>query len=222
MQSDKQLYAATIRGSAFGLVMFLAWVSVPIFVALLLERPTTTTTITVQHVTGIAILVPAFFWQRRCYAGVSFKGAFSRKDCMIGLAMVIAAYVFTEAANFIQGVPLEPWLGFLSEASPAELVSIALVVIVVVPISEELAFRHFFLSVVPFNRGGTYMVVAVLLTAALFTWMHSYEYWATNALMFVLAIIFAAARIKSGGLLLPIILHGSASATGLSIILLKI
>lgn len=222
MQTDKQLYAVTKKGAALGLMMFLLWAFVPSFVVLLLNEPSTTTRIIVQHLAGIAILAPVFLWQSQRCAGLDFKGVFSIRGCVIGLAVVLVAYAATEAANFIQDVPLEPWLGFISEARPAELMLIALVVIIVVPISEELAFRHFFLSVVPFNRGGSYKVVAVILSATVFTLMHSYEYWATNALMFFLAIVFAVARIKSGGLLLPMILHGFASSIGLGIILLKL
>ena len=83
------------------------------------------------------------------------------------------------------------------------------------PIVEELAFRHFILSTLPFNSSVWISWTAVTATALLFVYAHSYIYLTTNLLIFAVAMIFGIARVRSGGLLLPIGLHAYAIAFGL-------
>lgn len=59
--------------------------------------------------------------------------------------------------------------------------------------------------------------VAVIVTAGIFAWAHSqYDHWPTTALIGALGIILALARIRTGGILVPMVLHGSAEIIGLT------
>lgn len=84
------------------------------------------------------------------------------------------------------------------------------------PIVEELAFRHFILSVLPFNASVWMSHVAVATMALFFVSAHGYIYLSTNVVIFVVALILGFARVRSGGLLLPIGLHAYAIALGLA------
>jgi len=221
MTVSKRRYGESWRGAAFCLVAFSVWVIVPALVSLQVGAMSTSARLAAQHITGILILGPLYLLQSRYFQGLGGRGAISRRAYVTGLTAVAALYAISEIIEWVQGIPLEPWLSFVTNADLSQLIFIALLAIVVAPISEELAFRHFLLAALPFKRNRFYTVSAVLVGATVFMLMHSYEFWVTNVLMFLLAVVFAIARIKTGGLLLPILLHGAAGALGMTIILIR-
>nr|WP_080398351.1 CPBP family intramembrane glutamic endopeptidase [Burkholderia pseudomallei] len=83
------------------------------------------------------------------------------------------------------------------------------------PIVEELAFRHFLLSVLPFRANRIAASIAVVATALYFSHVHDYQYWTTDAEIFLVGVLLAIARIRSNGLLLPVALHAYAIAVAL-------
>lgn len=221
MTGKKWGYAEGWGGAAFCLFAFVLWVAVPTLVLLYVGEVGTTERVAVQHVTGIAVLVPLFLLQRRFVHGLPVVGAVSGRICLAALLTVAALYAVTELIEWLQDIPLEPWLSFVTNANASQLAVIAVLAIIAAPISEELAFRHFLLAALPFKRNLLYAFLTVLGGAFVFMLMHSYEFWMTNLLMFLLAIVFAIARIRTGGLIVPILMHGTASAIGLTIILIK-
>lgn len=73
------------------------------------------------------------------------------------------------------------------------------------PIVEELALRHFLLSILPFKANRKIAVVAVVTTTRLFSVQHRhYDNLTTYLLLFALGVVFAWARIRSNGIALPI------------------
>ncbi|WP_258307694.1 CPBP family intramembrane glutamic endopeptidase [Pantoea ananatis] len=87
-------------------------------------------------------------------------------------------------------------------------------IIVLAPVGEEILFRGVLLNVFRTTHAWT-MWVGVVIIALLFTSFHSqYQNLSTLAEMMALSAIFAWARIRSGGLLLPILLHSFASILG--------
>jgi uncharacterized protein len=97
-----------------------------------------------------------------------------------------------------------------------QVVVLVVSLILLPPIVEELAFRHFILSAFPFNANVRVTWIAVIATALLFANVHQYIYPTTQVLMFAVAMIFGYARVQSGGLLLPIGLHAYAIALALA------
>ncbi|MGU8077254.1 CPBP family intramembrane glutamic endopeptidase [Burkholderia pyrrocinia] len=83
------------------------------------------------------------------------------------------------------------------------------------PIVEELAFRHFLLSILPFRANRTVATIAAIATAVYFSHVHDYQHWTTDAEIFLVGVILAIARIRTNGMLLPIALHAYTIALAL-------
>lgn len=88
------------------------------------------------------------------------------------------------------------------------------VAVVVAPIVEEVFFRHFFLRAFPYARSTGWTIVAVAVTSVFFSVVHlQYTCSVSFVSLFLLGVVYAYARIVSGGLLLPILLHAAYNAT---------
>nr|WP_276616295.1 CPBP family intramembrane glutamic endopeptidase [Pseudomonas syringae] len=84
------------------------------------------------------------------------------------------------------------------------------------PVSEELLYRHFVIGVFPLHH-RTWQWVAVLFTGGLFVVAHSqYDHWPTILLIAVLGVMFAIARVRTGGILVPVAMHCAAEVIGMS------
>ena len=85
----------------------------------------------------------------------------------------------------------------------------------IAPLGEELAFRHFLLNLFPFRK-PLWAGVAIVVTALAFASIHlQYTFKSTVVLLFVLALMLAYARVKTGGLLVPMAMHACASLLAL-------
>lgn len=152
-----------------------------------------------------------------CFPDIRFVGNVRREYVICGVLAVSLLYIVA------YGIAL--WLGQAREATmvslydlktPAQNVVMITSLLVLPPIVEELAFRHFLLSVLPFKINRTIAVIAVIATAALFSLQHwHYDYLTTYLLLFALGIVFSLARIRSNGVVLPIVLHSYAIAFAL-------
>lgn len=167
-----------------------------------------------------AVLLVAVLWlQKRLRPRHSLMGTIKRRHLVIGLVSVLAAYAVSIGVSIYLGFGREltmQGLGFGKSGSQYLLMIISLLTLP--PIVEEIAFRHFILGALPFKSNAYTATSAVIMSAAFFMYAHfkSYSFWPTHALMLSLGLIFAVARIQSGGLSLPIILHSSAVAIALS------
>lgn len=104
----------------------------------------------------------------------------------------------------------------LSELSTAQIVLFLSMLLVFPPLSEELLYRHFLIRLFP-SRGRSWQCVAVIITAALFVLLHGqYKNWTSFLLLGCLGVIFDVARIASGGLLAPVLLHSFAEVAGMT------
>ena len=87
-------------------------------------------------------------------------------------------------------------------------------ILVLAPVGEEILFRGVLLNVFRTTHAWT-LWVGVVIISLVFASVHSqYQNLSTLAEMVALSGIFAWARIRSGGLLLPILLHSFASVLG--------
>ncbi|EMV3983133.1 CPBP family intramembrane metalloprotease, partial [Escherichia coli] len=90
-----------------------------------------------------------------------------------------------------------------------------LAVFILAPLNEEILFRGIMLNVFRSRYRWT-MWLGALITSLLFAAAHSqYQNLLTLAEMFLVGMITSAARIRSGGLLLPVLLHMEATVLGL-------
>ncbi|WP_157825354.1 CPBP family intramembrane glutamic endopeptidase [Rahnella sp. AA] len=101
----------------------------------------------------------------------------------------------------------EPWVAdYLKFSSTADM-TLILTLLVIAPIGEEIVFRGFFLQAF-LLWGGKVASAGIVISAAFFTMIHwQYSDPVTFVSLFMIAVLLAYARIKSGGLMLPVILH---------------
>ncbi|KVL32097.1 hypothetical protein WS98_21370 [Burkholderia territorii] len=142
------------------------------------------------------------------FPDLQFVGTWGRRDLVIGTTTLSALYFAVTALEYWMGQPREAIMASLYQfKTPPQIVVFVTALLVLPPIVEELAFRHFLLSVLPFRKNRIVAVIAVVTTALYFSHAHGYQHWTTNVEMFVVGVVLAIARIRSNGLLLPVALH---------------
>lgn len=161
------------------------------------------------------------FLRRNPLAGHAFKGAhFSYKALWLGLTSVVAVYLLAYNYAALVNQPPEPFMlqfmTLLGAGSLADRVLLTSMVIVLAPFGEELAFRHFLLNLFPFRK-PLWAAVAMVVSALAFAAIHlQYTFKSTVVLLFILALMLAYARIRTGGLLVPMAMHACASTLALA------
>lgn len=129
------------------------------------------------------------------------------------------AAFFVAAVVLMQGIWLSIGWGEVTRILPADGILIGLFVIVVAaPVFEEVIFRGLLHRVFEVGAGRAAVAVQVTLSATAFAAFHV-AYWQTwaLALVFVAGLIFAIARVRSGGILLPIALHALMNAVAVGV-----
>lgn len=122
--------------------------------------------------------------------------------CAIILSVFVAAF---DTLSTALGKPvITQWmLDIYSQAKSLPLLWLA--IIVAAPLSEEFIFRGFLLTGVQHSPAGA--TVAVILSSALWAAIHAQYDLYGIAMIFVVGLLFGYVRIKSGSLLLCILLH---------------
>lgn len=175
------------------------------------------------HLAGCAAIGGLYlFLRRKPLAGNAFRGEhFSAKALWLGLSSVVVVYLL--AYNYAAWVnqPPEPFMlqfmTLLGAGSPVDRLLLAGMVIILAPLGEELAFRHFLLNLFPFKK-PLWALVAIVVTALAFASIHlQYTFTSTVVLLFILALMLAYARVKTGGLLVPMAMHACASGLALGL-----
>lgn len=120
-----------------------------------------------------------------------------------GVALLLLNALITGVTNWLE---LEP-MDFMNElaSSASSLWLLVFVIVVVVPIYEELMFRGFIWSALAGTRLGVWGTS--IITSIIFALVHG-QYGVIEWVgIFLLAMLFSLARIRSGSLLLPMTLH---------------
>lgn len=136
--------------------------------------------------------------------GLMPLGKISLRDMSIpGLALLGLTVIFQ-----IFGQP-EPWIESLLQPSTLTQILLVITLCVLAPISEEIIFRGFLLNAgIGFGHKGR--LLAIVMTSLLFAWVHTqYLYPATFVSLFVFSAILCEVRIRTGSLLMPIVLHSA-------------
>lgn len=116
----------------------------------------------------------------------------------------------------VLALPAEPFMTklFADKSIPDVLLTL-LTIFILAPLNEETLFRGIMLNVFRSRYCWT-MWLGALITSLLFVAAHSqYQNLLTLAELFLVGVITSAARIRSGGLLLPVLLHMEATTLGL-------
>ncbi|WP_244868142.1 type II CAAX endopeptidase family protein [Pseudomonas sp. Eqa60] len=168
---------------------------------------------------GMLLLLGLFWLQYRQHFSAAWRGRVIRHPLGIGAACMVAAYVLCGVAILMLGSPEEAFMAELLAGLNGwqTLIKIASLM-VLPPIVEELFFRHYLLRLFPYENSQVWKWIAVIVSAAIFAGLHTqYGNGTTMALIFASGCIFAVARIVSGGLLVPILLHSMAEVLGMSL-----
>ena len=122
-----------------------------------------------------------------------------------------------QVADFIrnhkkEGVAVEK---LFADKSIPDVILTLLTIFILAPLNEETLFRGIMLNVFRSRYCWT-MWLGALITSLLFVAAHSqYQNLLTLAELFLVGLITSVARIRSGGLLLPVLLHMEATTLGL-------
>jgi membrane protease YdiL (CAAX protease family) len=141
----------------------------------------------------------------RAYLGLILP---RRVDVMIGVAGLVAVYALSLLVNHLAAATASSqWVVqiYRDAALLGGLPALALAIVILYPLSEELLFRGFLLPGWAASRLGP--TGAILLTAATWTALHIQYDLAGLANVFCLGILFGWLRRRSGSTLLTIFLH---------------
>ena len=144
-------------------------------------------------------------------------GTSFRRPFLAGLSCIVATYMCGALLMVVLGLPREPFMvTFFDDLDRGQVALLIAFLIMFVPITEELMYRHFLLRLVPYRRSDGWMWTGVMLTAVIFTLSHyQYENVLTLATIFIVGVVLAVARIRSGGLMVPVMLHAATEVIGL-------
>ncbi|WP_017904139.1 CPBP family intramembrane glutamic endopeptidase [Pseudomonas asplenii] len=166
-----------------------------------------------------AVLLSLLAWLQFKSAGGlrALAGHDLKKGLKTFFPMLLLAYLTLSILDIGLGLGREDFMiGFFQGLTPLQVMACLVMLVLFPPISEELLFRHFLMRLFPLNR-RFWQAVAVAVSSGIFVAMHTqYEHWPTLVLIGALGVILSVARIQSGGLLLPLVLHSLAEVVGMS------
>lgn len=166
--------------------------------------------------TAVALLLLAAVQLRSSGGLRALFGHDLGRTCKIYLPIVLVIYVVGTSLDIGLGYGRETFMvSFLGGLSTLEKVLCLVMLLALPPISEELLYRHFLMRLFPLNS-QVWGWVAILSTSSLFMLMHSqYTHWPSFAVIGALAVLFSYARIRTGGILVPVLLHSFAEVCGM-------
>lgn len=173
-------------------------------------------TLLFSHGAVLVYLLCVFLVYRRWVAPLPVVGQLSN----VGALWLVGAMAVVYVGEFLLGkvldLPAEPFMTKLfADKSIPDVILTLLAVFILAPLNEEILFRGVMLNVFRSRYNWT-MWLGALITSLLFAAVHmQYQNLLTLAEMFLVGLITSAARIRSGGLLLPVLLHMEATALGL-------
>ncbi|WP_240153482.1 CPBP family intramembrane glutamic endopeptidase [Erwinia amylovora] len=167
-----------------------------------------------QHLTGLVTLliiaIPYCLFVKPLPVG-HFQ---ARQTALFALAM-LALYLGVALTEKVMHIPDEPYVKMMLSLPVFPLSAFVFTVVVLAPLSEEIVFRGVLLNIFISRHAWTGYAGAVLL-AVIFSMMHGqYKHLSTFVELFGVALLLSLARLRSGGLLLPVLLHAEASVIAL-------
>lgn len=164
----------------------------------------------IQHAPVLVFLTLCVLLYRRLVAPLELgrlKGIGAHWFALAVFAIYLADWVYGR----VSGVPAEQFVVTIFDKPAAGIVTTALTIFLLAPVNEEILFRGVMLNVFRSSRQWT-LWIGALLTSLLFMSVHAqYGNADTSVELFAFALVMCAARIRSGGLLLPVLLHSEAA-----------
>lgn len=165
----------------------------------------------VQHLTGVAVLLAVIPPYHRWMASLEWGRAWQRTSLLPAVA-VLAVYSLEHVFAKFTGQPPETWVEEVLSRPPWQLLSVFVTILLLGPVSEEIVFRGVLLNLFRTSRPWT-LWAGIVFTALLFAAVHpQYHHLSTLIELMSLSLIYGWARLRSGGMALPILLHSFSSA----------
>jgi membrane protease YdiL (CAAX protease family) len=148
-----------------------------------------------------AVLWPMYRFSQARYGAIPL-GRLQAKPTLLFILLLLGLMVLQ--TQFLQP---ERWLEEQVRQTPFSLWILLLSTVLLAPIFEEILFRGFLLQAFLLWAPRSRLACSVL-TSLLFAAMHTqYIHWQTIAVLTLFSIMLCYARLRSNGLLLPIVLH---------------
>ncbi|CAD5535005.1 CPBP family intramembrane metalloprotease [Escherichia coli] len=170
-----------------------------------------------SHGAVLVYLLCVFLVYRRYIAPLPVVGQLRN----VGVPWLVGAMAVVYVGEYLLGkalaLPTEPFMTKLfADKSIRDVILTLLTIFIFAPLNEETLFRGIMLNVFRSQYSWT-MWLGALITSLLFVAVHMQQYQnlLTLAEIFLVGLITSAARIRSGGLLLPVLLHMEATTLGL-------
>lgn len=197
------------------LIVFLAAVPEVLFIPADMQAYLTFTT--TSGITAL-VLLALFALQYRADARTQWRGHYIGTPLRWGALGIVGAYLFFGVATLVLGLPREVFMAELLDGLNSWQATIKIASLIVLPpIAEELFFRHYMLRLFPYENSRAWTWIAVIVTSAIFAGMHiQYGNWITVVLIFACGGVLAIARVVSGGLMVPVLLHSLAEMVALT------
>ena len=158
----------------------------------------------------LVIAIPYHKW----IAPLEVGRALQRRS-ILPIILVVVLYLSCFGYESLNGQPPEPWMVDFLGKSGWQMFLALVSSLVLAPIGEEILFRGILLNM--FGSSRTWVLgIGVVLVALFFAWTHTqYKSTSTAVQLFALSVVFSGARLRSCGLLLPVLLHTLASVLGI-------
>jgi len=138
---------------------------------------------------------------------------------LFGLIAMVATYTLCALLMHLLQIPRESFMvHFYDGLGPAQIALLCLTLVLFPPVTEELLFRHYVMRVFPLDSGRFWQCTAIVVSTLVFAALHNqYDNLITLVTLVAVGLILAIARIASGGLLVPVLLHAAAEVVAISI-----
>ena len=164
-----------------------------------------------------AFLLLVVWFYHRWIAPLGLGNAFQRKSILPALA-ILAISLTDMVYTHLMGYEYDKWLTGAFELPIWLLLFVMLSAFVLLPLGQEIIYRGICLNVFRTSKPWTIWAGTIILTIVFYrpTWTVDTLFLFVESCLF--ALTFTWARIMSGGLLLPVLLHIFAAVLGASLI----
>ncbi|HIE1900991.1 CPBP family intramembrane glutamic endopeptidase [Pseudomonas aeruginosa] len=140
-----------------------------------------------------------------------------RRYWIIYPLLTFLLWAFFQKIDCSVTAPPEPWMSSYTEEIKTGGLSMLVVIIgicILAPIGEELVFRQMLVDVFPIRKRHLMLVLSWLFSSLLFTIAHMCQYQNPTTLIwiFVVGSLCFVARVASGGIALPILVHVTSNS----------
>lgn len=169
------------------------------------------------HMAGLCFLLVVLAPYHRWVAPLGIGRVMHRSSVWPTVAVILvylAGFIYSKLLS----EPPEQWVLDLLNKPAKELSAVFITIFLLAPVGEEILFRGVMLNAFKTSHSWTIWVGACLV-AVLFSLIHKqYNNISTFVEFVALSGIYTWARVRSGGLLLPILLHSLSALTAVILI----